>query len=74
MADTAYSFSIATATQRERAGEAIAGVGAHLVYWLQAYNIRLRSIIVDDVALTVTFTFSDPVPKVERDHIRISLA
>lgn len=74
MAETAYSFPIATAPQRERAADAIAGVGAHLISWLQKYNVRLVSIIVDTGTDTVTFTFSDPVPKAERDHIRLTIA
>lgn len=74
MAETSYSMPINTANQRERASEAISGVGAHLISWLKLYNIRLVSIVIDPVADTCVFTFSDPLPKFERDHIRITLA
>jgi hypothetical protein len=73
VADTAYDFPIGNAAQRERAADVLVGVGQHLIVWLQAYNIRLRSIVVDEPANTITFTFSDPIPKAERDHIRLTI-
>jgi hypothetical protein len=66
---TTYSFPVQPA---DRAVEAMCGVFLHLICWKQLYGIDFISCIRNGANLDVTF--SDPIPKAERDAIRMTLA
>jgi hypothetical protein len=69
MANTTYSFPVSPA---DRAVEAMVAVFTHLTAWKQRYNIDFVSCVRNGANLDVTF--SDPVPKAERDAVKVTLA
>jgi hypothetical protein len=68
MAQTTYSFPV---QPPDRAVEAMCGVFHHLIGWKQLYGIDFISCI--RVGPNLEVTFSDPLPKSERDSIKITL-
>lgn len=68
MANT-YSFPV---QPPDRAVEAMVAVFNHLVAWKTNYDIDFVSCVRNGANLDVTF--SGPVPKAERDAIKVTLA
>lgn len=67
MAQTTYIIPL---NDPPRVADACASLFQHLVVWKQKYNIDFVSVI--RVGANVEVTFSDPVPLLERQHIRLA--
>ena len=68
MAQTTYSVSV---QPPDRAIEAAIGVFNHLIAWKQLYDLDFISCVRNGPNFDLTF--SDPVPKAERDAIKLTL-
>lgn len=68
MANTTYSIPL---NNPGRIADAMSQVFMHLIGWKLRYNIDFVSCIRNGSNLDVTF--SDPLPQVERDHIRLTV-
>lgn len=69
MANTTYPIPV---LPKERAEEAMVAIFQHVIGWKQRYNIDFVSCVRNGANFDVTF--SDPVPKAERDVIKLTLA
>lgn len=67
MAQTTYTIPL---NDPPRVADACSAMFEHLVMWKQKYNLDFVSVV--RVGANVEITFSDPVPLLERQHIRLA--